>query len=273
MLAQGALAPARNWGEAFMTSLTNALSIFLAAIPRILGFAIILALGWFIAGLIGKGIAALLRTVKFNELANRSGLTHFVQEMGVRNDASGVIAGITTWFVRLIVLVVAFDALGIAAVSGVLQQLLLWLPNLVVALVALVIGGLLANALANLVRGATAEAGFSNPDTLATVARVTVWAFAVVIAINQLGIATVVVNTLLIGVVGALALAAGLAFGLGGRDRAAQVLEGASRSAQANMGKMKRAADAMGNGDNMGMPRDPSMWRERSGMDRRRAMT
>jgi len=123
------------------------------------------------------------------------------------------------------------------------------------------------------VRGATAEAGFSNPDTLATVARVTVWAFAVVIAINQLGIATVVVNTLLIGVVGALALAAGLAFGLGGRDRAAQVLEGASRSAQANMGKMKRAADAMGNGDNMGMPRDPSMWRERSGMDRRRAMT
>ena len=272
MLAQGALAPVRDWGESFRISMTNALSMFLSAIPRIIGFAIIVGVGWFIAGLIGKGVAALLRTVKFNELANRSGLTHFVQEMGVRNDASGVIASVTKWFVRLIVLVVAFDALGIAAVSGVLQQLLLWLPNLIVALVALVVGGLLANALANLVRGATAEAGFSNPDTLATVARVTVWAFAIVAAVNQLGVATVVVNTLLIGVVAALSLASGLAFGLGGRDRAAQVLEGAGRSVAANAGKMRRAADAMGNGgDNLGLPRDPSLWRERSGIDRRRS--
>ena len=273
MLAQVALAPARDWGEAFMTSMTNALSMFLTAIPRIIGFAIILGVGWFIAGLLGKGVAALLRTVKFNELANRSGLTHFVQEMGVRNDASGVIASVATWFVRLIVLVVAFDALGIAAVSGVLQQLLLWLPNLVVALVALVIGGLLANALGNLVRGATSEAGFRNPDTLATVARVTVWAFAVVVAVNQLGIATVVVNTLLIGTVGALALASGLAFGLGGRDRAAQMLDSAGRAASENAPKLRRAASAMGDGGgDLSMPRDPSMWRERSGADRRRTV-
>ena len=73
-------------------------------------------------------------------------------------------------------MVVAFDALGLPAVSGVLQQFLLWLPNLLVGLVVLVIGELLAGALAKLVRGATAEAGFSNPDTLVTVARAVVWA-------------------------------------------------------------------------------------------------
>src|ERR687883_58606 len=74
------------------------------------------------------------------------------------------------WFVRLIVLVSAFDALGLPAVSQVLQQLLLWLPNLVVAIIALVIGGLAANSLARLVRGATAEAGLGSPDLLATIA-------------------------------------------------------------------------------------------------------
>jgi hypothetical protein len=69
--------------------------------------------------------------------------------------------------VRLIVLVVAFDALGLPAMSDVLRRLLLWLPNLVVAMVVLVLAGLLANMLGNLVRGATAQGGFSNPDVLA----------------------------------------------------------------------------------------------------------
>ncbi len=115
---------------------------------------------------------------------------------------------------RLIVLVVAFDALGLPAVSEVLQQFLLWIPNLVVAVVVLVIAGLAANALSNLVRGATAQAGFDNPDTLATIARVAVWAFGIVVAVNQIGVAQELVNTLFMGFVGALALAAGLGFRL-----------------------------------------------------------
>jgi hypothetical protein len=77
----------------------------------------------------------------------------------------------------------------------VLQQLLLWLPNLVVAFLVLVINGLAANALARLVRGATAESALGNPDLLATLARVAVWAFAIVIAVNRIGIATALVNT------------------------------------------------------------------------------
>lgn len=83
----------------------------------------------------------------------------------------------------------AFDALGLPAVSDVLRQLLLWLPNLVVAMVVLVVAGLLATALGKIVRGASAQAGLTNPDTLATVAKVAVWGFAIVVALNQIGIA------------------------------------------------------------------------------------
>ena len=96
---------------------------------------------------------------------------------------------IAKWFIRLIALVVAFDALGLLAVLDVLRQLLLWLPNLVVAMVVLVVAGLLATALGKIVRGASAQAGFTNPDTLATVAKVAVWGFAIVVALNQIGIA------------------------------------------------------------------------------------
>jgi len=110
------------------------------------------------------------------------------------------------------------------AVSDVLRQLLLWLPYLAVAIVVLIIGGLAANALAGLVRGATAEAGLGSPQLLANIARVAVWAFAIVVAVNQIGIARELVNTLFMATVGAVALALGLAFGIGGRDTAAEMI-------------------------------------------------
>jgi small-conductance mechanosensitive channel len=146
-----------------------------------------------------------------------------VANTGVTTDAAGFVALIAKWFIRLIALVVAFDALGLPAVSDVLRLLLLWLPNVVVAVAVLIIGGLAANALAGLVRGTTAKADLGNPDLLANIARVAVWAFAIVVAVNQIGIARELVNTLFAATVGAVALAAGLAFGLGGRETAAEI--------------------------------------------------
>ena len=277
--------PVRDTGDALRASLTGAFNTFFSAIPRIIGFVVVLIVGWIISSLLARGVQALLHAVKFNELARRSGFADFVQKMGVKDDASGVIAGIVKWFVRLIALVVAFDTLGLPAVSNVLQQLLLWLPNLIVALVVLVIGGLAAKALSQLVRGASAEAGFSNPDMLATVTRVAVWGFTIVVAINQLGIATTLINTLLVGLVGALALAFGLAFGLGGRDRAAQILDRAGRNLENAGPKLERAASAARN-QAQGMAQDAqgmvqqahagqrsaigNGWVERSRIDRRR---
>lgn len=234
-----------DWGTAVMTSLAAALSLFLAAIPRIIGFLVIIIIGWLISSALASAVAALLRAVKFNTLAQRSGFQGFIQNMGLRTDPSGLLAEIVKWFVRLIVLVVAFDALGLPAVSAVLQQFLLWIPNLVVAVVVLVIAGLAANALSNLVRGSTAQAGLGNPDLLANIARVAVWGFGIVVAVNQLGIAQTLINTLFMGFVGALALAAGLAFGLGGRETAGQIVQNWYQQTREARPQMERAAENM----------------------------
>jgi hypothetical protein len=217
-------APIRDWSDAITNSMAQALSLLLAAIPRIIGFIIVVAIGWFIAALIARAVSALLRSIRFNDMADRSGFAGFVANTGVETDSSGFVAEIAKWFVRLITLVVGFDALGLPAVSDVLRQLLLWLPNLVVAIAVLIFGGLAANWLAGLVRGATAKADLGNPDLLAAIARVAVWAFAIVIAVNQVGIARDLVNILFMAIVGAVALALGLAFGIGGRDTAAEVV-------------------------------------------------
>jgi hypothetical protein len=225
MMLQTATTPAPSFTETLMASFRDAFSMILGAIPRILGFIVVVAIGWFVSTLLARAVTGLLRAIRFDELASKSGLADFLAKMGTGTDSAGVVAGLVKWLVRIVVLLVAFDVLGLPAVSDVMRQLLLWLPNLVVAIFVLFIGGIAARALGNIVRGATAEAGFSNPETLANVTRTTVWAFAIVVAINQLGIATNLINTLFTGFVGALAVALGLSFGLGGRDLASRTLE------------------------------------------------
>jgi len=236
--------PVTDWGQAIMTSVAAALALLLGAIPKVIGFAVILIIGWIIASALATPVAAILRSGKINEPAQRAGISRFVQKMGVNTDAAGFLATLVKWFVRLIVLVTAFDALGLPAVSQVLEQILLWLPNLVVALVVLVIGGLAANALAGIVRGATAESGLGNPNLLATIARVAVWSFAIVIGVNQIGVATTIVNSLFMATVGAVAVAFALAFGLGGRETAAAIVRSWYEHSQHAAPKLGEAADA-----------------------------
>ncbi|KAF3996599.1 mechanosensitive ion channel family protein [Glaciimonas immobilis] len=213
-----------DFGDTMMASMSGAIALFFSAIPRLIGFVLILIIGWFIATLIGKAVAALLHAVKFNILADRAGISEFIRRTGMQTDASGFLGEIIKWFLRLIVMVIAFDALGLPAISAVLAQFLLWLPNLIVALVIIVLGGLAAQALEAMARGAASEADFSKPDLLAKVAKTAVWIFTIVIAVNQLGIAVTLINTLFMGFVGALALALGLAFGLGGKDTASKIV-------------------------------------------------
>lgn len=249
-----------EWSDAMFTSLAAAMALFFSAIPKILGFLVIVIAGWFIASLIEKGLAAVLRTIRFNELAQRAGLADFVKRMGVDTDPAGMIALVVKWFVRLIALVVAFDALGLPAVSEVLRALLMWLPNVVVALVVLVIGGLAARALSNVVRGAAGEAGLGNATFLAKVASAVVWTFAIVVAVNQLGIATQLVNTLFMAVVGAMALAIGLAFGLGGRETAAEILRNWYGKVQENKDKIVQVAENVSDQARSGGVADAGQW-------------
>ena len=105
-----AVAPVTDWGTAVMTSLTAALALFLGAIPKVIGFLVILVIGWLIAAALAKVVSSVLRAVRFNDLAQRAGLSGFVQKMGLHTDAAGFVAMIAKWFVRLIVLVSAVDA-------------------------------------------------------------------------------------------------------------------------------------------------------------------
>jgi Conserved TM helix len=217
--------PIRDWGDALVTSAAPALALVLTGFTRAIAFLVILAIGWMLASLLAKATRALLRKLGFNDLAVRSGLSQFINSAGFQGDSADLMGSLAKWFVRLAALVIAFDALGLVGVSDFVRQVLLWLPNLAVAVAVLIIGGLVANVLSGVVRAATVKAETISPEMMATITRVAVWVVAIIVAVNQVGVGREVVNTLFMATVAGAALAAAVAFGLGGRETAAEIVQ------------------------------------------------
>jgi Conserved TM helix len=222
----------QDWGDAVLVSGTEALRNFLGFLPALVGAIVVLVVGWIIAGLLASLVERGLKMVGFERAANTTGITGFIQRSGSTWTASAVVAEIIKWFIRLIALQAAASILGLNQISAIINAILLWLPNLVVAIAIIVIGALIARFVAGLVRGTTGQMGFSNSELLGTMAQYAIITFAVIAAVDQLGIAETVVNTLFTGLVATLVLAFGLAFGLGGQQTAARITDGWYRSGQ-----------------------------------------
>ena len=210
----------QDWGTSLFNALSNAVNLILTFIPRLIGFLVILIVGLIIAALVERAVTFLLRKVGFDRMSDRIGLTRFEQRMGVRMDTAGVLGKIVYWFIVLIFLVPAADALGVPAVSNVLNELVAYIPNVFVAILVLFLGALAGTVVADLVRGAVASANIGNPNIFAMIARWAIIAFAALVALEQLKITPDLINELFGAVVLALAIAFGLAFGLGGQEAA-----------------------------------------------------
>jgi hypothetical protein len=231
-----------DWGDAVFLAVSNAINTFLSAIPQIVGALLIVIIGWIIAGVVAGITKSLLRRAG----ADRLMATHGAAVYGQRSTEirpSEVVGEIVKWIIRFVFLVAAANVLGMTQVSELLNQVLLWIPNLLAAAVIL----LVAPVIARFVRGAidvgAGQMGFTNSALLGRIAEVAIVVFAVIIAINQIGIAANLVNILFIGFVAAAALAFGLAFGLGGRDVAARLTEEWYAASRATVRKAGQAAD------------------------------
>jgi len=227
-----------TWGDAVFLSLSNALNGFLAAIPLVIGALIILVIGWIIAGVLARVVTEALRRVGVDRLFAEHGSR--VYGTRTRDIKPSIVAGeLVKWLVRLIFLVAAANVLGLTQVSQLLNDVLLWIPNLIVAAIILLVAPLLARFVRGAIEVGAGEMGFTNAPLLGRIAEIAIVAFAVIIAINQIGIAANLVNILFIGIVAALALAFGLAFGLGGRDVASQLTQAWYEQSQSAAARVK----------------------------------
>jgi hypothetical protein len=213
----------RNVGEATWYSFTQALNTFMSFLPSLLVALIVLVIGWLIAGFLARLIARGLNAVGLERAVERSGIGRFIEQSGSRWTMSEIIAALIKWSIFLIFIQAAASLVGMAQITAIINNVILFIPKLIVALAIIVIGSLIARFVAGLVRGSLAEMDVGSAGLFAKLAQYAIIGFAIIAAFNQIGIAQTLVNTLLIGLIGSVALALGLAFGLGGREVAAQI--------------------------------------------------
>ena len=210
--------------NAVIASFQAALALLFEFVPRLLGFLVILLIGWIVASALARAVTFLLRKVGFDRIADRIGLSRLGQQSGIKTDAADILGKLVYWFIFLIFLVPAVNALGLTTVSTLLGNVIGYLPNVFVAILILFLGTLAATLVADIVRGASASANIGNPNLFSNIARYAILGFVAIVALEQLGIATSLLNILFTAIVGSAALAAGLAFGLGGQDTARKYL-------------------------------------------------
>ncbi len=214
-----------DWSGTLWHGLTAGLDRFANGVPTVLGALLILIIGWIIAGALAAVVTKLSRTAHVDTLADHARVNDFLSRSGTRMKASDILGAVIKWVVRLVFIEMAAEQCGLTQVTTLVNGILAYIPKIIVSLLLLGVGAFLGNLLAGIVRGAASEAGMGNPSLLGKLASGAVMAFAIIAAVNELGVAPVVVNTLYIGLVAALALALGLSFGLGGKEAAARLTE------------------------------------------------
>src|ERR671910_645393 len=192
---------------------------FFGFVPQLIGAIVILIVGYFVAKILQAVVARVLKAVGFDGWMERGGIKQFFDRAQTNQTPATIIGTLVFWLVFIIAITMAADALGIRQVSAVLAQLIAYIPSIIAAILILVLAALLANFLAGLVRGATGS------DLLASIARYAIIVYAAFAALTELGIAVQLTAPTFLIVLGAVALAAAIAFGWGGRDVAKDIIE------------------------------------------------
>lgn len=210
----------QDWAEIITISLQQVWQDFIVFLPNVIAAVITFIVGWVIAVALGKIISELIKAIRIDQLLVKLGAERPLSRAGLRLDSGMFIGGLVKWFLIIAFLLASSDILGLSQVSGFLRDVLTYLPNVIIAAIILLLGVMLSNFLSRLVVSSVSAAGLASSNFLGTVTRWSIMIFAIFAALIQLGIAPSLINTIFTGIIAMMAIAGGIAFGLGGKEQA-----------------------------------------------------
>ena len=220
----------QSWTDTVLLALSNSLSQFLNFLPKLVGSIIIFVIGLLVASLVKSAVMRILTMAQLEPFAERVGLSRLLRGMGTQITAQEVLGEIIRWAIILIFLVPASEVLGLPQLSNLINGLVNYIPNVVIAVIVLMVGAIFADILSEIVGGSSHAIGASTANVLAAISKWTVVVFSVLVALSELNVAPEIINDLVLGFVAMIAIAGGLAFGLGGRDTASEILDSVKRN-------------------------------------------
>lgn len=221
-----------TWGDVLVKSFEDLGLGVVSFLPNLLIAIIIFLAGWVVGALLGRVVEKAIDTVKVDSALRSAGVDAMLHRAGWTLHSGRFLGMLVEWFVIIAFLIASFEVLGLNQVNAFLQQVvLLYLPQVIVAVFILLVAGVLAQTMQRVVAGAATAAGIHSANFLGSFTKWSIWVFALLIALDQLGVATPFIQTLFTGVVVAVSIAIGLAFGLGGQDAASRLIENVKREA------------------------------------------
>jgi Na+/H+ antiporter NhaC len=214
-----------EWKNLVLEPVTQMLTRILGYLPVLLGALVILIVGWLVAKAIRRIVDWLLKTIRFDTLADKAGISEVLRKGNLKTTAREVVSGLVYWLIMIMVLVMVVNALGLPKASDILASLFAYVPKVIAALLVLVVAMFLASFVSGIVRTAAGNANLPRPEIFAGISRWAITIFAVTVSLGELGIGTLLVTTTFNIILGGVCLALALAFGLGGKDAAARYLE------------------------------------------------
>ena len=211
--------------DVFVASLNSFGTEVAAFLPKLIAALVLLLLGWMLAKLARSGVTRLLRLMKFERATEKSGLESFLKHAELEVSIASILGNLAYWLVILLVIVFVANLLGLHVVADLFNQVVLYIPNVIVAILVLVFGTILARFINRLVFAWLNNMEFSGALTVSTFSEYAMLMFVFFMAMEQLQIANELLTAAFVIAFGAVGLAFALAFGLGGRDWAAKVIE------------------------------------------------
>lgn len=215
----------RLW-DIFLESLRVFGEKFMDTIPGLLLGIIVLLIAWLLARIISSGFERLLKTVKFDQFAERMKLTTFLSQMGIQMSPSALIGRFIYWIFVLLIIASAAETLNWTAVSYQIQRFLDYVPNLVTAILVFIVGAYLASLVRDFVRSSTNSLGISTGRILSTVIYYVLFIMVVLTAMEQAKIDTKILSTNLLIIIAAIMLAAAISYGFASKDVLSNILAG-----------------------------------------------
>ncbi|MEK7083433.1 MAG: hypothetical protein AAB972_04625 [Patescibacteria group bacterium] len=214
----------QTWGDIIFISLQQVWSSIALLVPMLFGALLIFFIGLVIAITLGQLVEQIVRGLKINDLLRKLDLEKTLEKAGWRMDAAGFLGALVKWFFVIVFLLAAANILGLTQVGDFLRDVLMYLPNVIIAALILIIAAIVADLVEKVLRGSLMAMG-RGAHLAVPLVRWSIWIFAFIAALLQLGIAVTLIQTFVTGIVAAMAIATGLAFGLGGKDAAAQFID------------------------------------------------
>ncbi len=215
-----------TWGNVLTATFQNLWGGIANFVPNLIIAILIVVVGWLIGALLGRVISQVIRSLKIDEALRKAGVEDALAKGGMMLNSGNFVGGLVKWFVIVVFLVAAFDVLQLTQVNAFLQEVVLgYLPRVIVAVLVLLVAAVIGDIMQKVVTTSAKTAEIRSARFLGVVTKWAIWIFAILVAMVHLGIASVFIQTLFTGVVVALSLALGLAFGLGGQDSASRFLE------------------------------------------------